>query len=223
MNEDCPIFDTGEGQSNLFPSLDVSNYEYEVKTLDIGDFVLSERCCGEIKRVSYTGNDLKSSLFDGRLYEQSEQRRDNYEINIMIIEITSKKKLFDEHFTKQHLQSLEFSLIIDFNTHVYYTESTKDTIELIYKIWERLKKGKRYVTPINKRKIPFTLKQKQIRFISGLLGIGKIKATELIQDWGTPMNVFDWIVNDDKSKYKVEGFDKEFFYRNQELLLIPKK
>ena len=165
---DCPIFDERERRSDLFPTLYKLYLDHKVETLDIGDFILSERCCGEIKRITFTEHDLKDSLFDGRLYEQSEQRRDNYEINIMIIQITSRKKLFDEHFTKQHLKSVEFSLIIDFNTHVYYTESTIDTINLIYKIWERLKKGKRYVTPINKRKIPFTLKQKQIRFISGL-------------------------------------------------------
>jgi len=215
---DCPIFDEKERASDLFPTLDEQDREYIIKTLDIGDFVLSERCCGEIKRVSYTGNDLKSSLFDGRLYEQSEQRRDNYEINIMIIEITSKHKLFDQHFTKQHLKSLEFSLIIDFNTHVYYTESTKGTIELIYKIWEKLKKGKRYVTPINKRKIPFTLKQKQIRFISGLLDVGKLKATELIRDWGNPLEVIAWIFKEKDDQYKVEGFDKEFFKKNRDLL-----
>ncbi|MHA1277067.1 MAG: ERCC4 domain-containing protein [Candidatus Helarchaeota archaeon] len=212
-----PIFDTREEASGLFSYLDSKGLDYKVEQLEIGDCIVSERCCIEIKRIDKNYNDLKDSLFDGRLYAQSQQRRDNYELSIMIIEINDRSGMIDHKFTKRHWESVEFSLEIDFNTHVYHTYSMKETVRLIYKLYKRLQKGKRYVTPINKKKIPLTLREKRIRFISGLLDVGEKHGTMLIDVFKTPARVIKWI-SLDGAILKLKGFDKKFFEKNKELI-----
>ena len=56
--------------------------EVEIKTLDVGDFILSSKVAVERKR----GDDFASSLFDGRLFEQLIRLTEAFDAPLVILE-----------------------------------------------------------------------------------------------------------------------------------------
>lgn len=219
-NHDAPLFDLREAASDLFPTLDEMGLPFRTGTLEIGDCLPSLDCAIEIKRVSHKSNDLRESLFDGRMNTQAEARRDNFRLSILIIQTEKGAHPFGRGFTRATWETIKWNLKYDWNCHLESTHSTKETIDLIYNIWDHLKRGKRFMTAVNKTKVPLTLKEKQIRLLSGLRDCGKKKATELINDWQTPMATFNWICREDTPhKFQIEGFGPEFFKKNQQLLV----
>jgi ERCC4-type nuclease len=212
-----PIFDDREMASGLFDLLDKMNKSYKRATLNIGDCIISNRVCIEIKRATFTGNDLFESLKDDRIHEQSKNRHANYEINYMIIEILKGANIFNQFFTEKHFKSLCQTLELSFDTHIKISDSPEETIELIYDLWEREKKGVKYVAPINKEPYPKSLRDQQIYLLSGLDGCGDKKAEVLLKAFQSPARVFAWIINPEG--VKIENFGPKFFEKNKKILL----
>jgi DNA excision repair protein ERCC-4 len=232
----APIFDERERASGLLDYLFDHNLPYTVCTLAKGDFTVSDRVGGEIKRIkkkkkedARAENDLVSSIFDGRIYDQISGLRELYQINILILEIENGATLFTTDFTDEGWKSLRLELEICFNTHIFKTSSKEETADLIYSFWEREKKGEHFIAPTNKQPKPKSLKDQQIYFLSGLCDVGYEKAKELINTYSTPLNIIDAIIKTPieytpsgtpkKPKDAPHGFGAQFFLKNQSLLL----
>ncbi len=213
-------FDTREKRSGIFKDMRKypKKYPFAVEQLEIGDVNIGNIAALEIKRVSYTSNDLKASVFDRRSVKQSKQRRDRFFLNIVIIEITNRQNMIDHKFTKQHWESTEFHLEIDFGSIIYHTYSQKETIKLIYKIRDRIMKFPNGREPEvgMVRKIPLTLHQKQIRFLSGLLDVGDKMAIKLLDLYKNPANVIN-AIGSGKVK-EIYGIADKFILKNRELI-----
>ena len=54
----------------------------ETKTLEVGDFIISDDCVVELKKVP----DFVNSLVDGRLFSQAKELRENFKKPLYIIE-----------------------------------------------------------------------------------------------------------------------------------------
>jgi len=208
-------------------------------TLIIGDFTVSKDLVGEIKRIKkrmYNGknhNDLVSSLYDNRAYTQADKMDKNYTKRVLIIEIEKGASLYTSHFKENHWASLRLSLELDFNIHIYLTENEDETIDLIYSLWKKEKKGKHYVSPCNKKPRPKKLRDQQLYFLSGLLNIGDEKTNELLTLYKTPLNIIALIIDtiiprtkSGKPKRPVDapkGYGASFFISNQKLLISETK
>jgi len=233
---DAPSFDDRERASGLISYLEQLGYPFLVEQRLIGDCAISNRIVYEIKRVSLNGsNDLRSSLFDDRIHQQSKSRHENYEINILIIEIEKVGENianpFDSAFTPQHLKSLRQTLELSFDCHVHFTSSMKETVDLIYADWEHEKKGKKYISDCNPAPRPKTFREQQIYFLSGLLNIGDKSALELLDYFKTPIEIIKWIIQTELQYTKtgnpkspvlpqgLSGYGHTFFEKNQTLLL----
>ena len=76
------LIDDREHQSKVGHYLKELGAEIELKRLDVGDYVISDRCVIERKR----GDDFASSLFDKRLFDQIVRMKDVYDIVVLCIE-----------------------------------------------------------------------------------------------------------------------------------------
>ena len=226
---DAPIWDKGR-EAECIMRVKERGLPLQEEQLLIGDVVISERVCFEIKRVTSTVNDIKASLFDDRIHQQSKDRQENYPINTMIFQIEDKQKLTDAKFRGSQLRSLMKTLELSFDTHIHITESTDETIDLIYEYWEHEKKGVKYVSPCNKTPKGKTLPEQQLYLLSGLIDCGDVSVLELLNHFKTPMNVFLWIMNMSITftvsgnprkpvlPAGLMGYGPQFFLKNQLLL-----
>lgn len=218
----------------------------------IGDFQLSTRVCGEIKRIKFGSstdfesyNDLAASLKDDRVHYQSADRHNLFEVNYLILEIQQIEDPKTHEirtapitcgwFDMQKLESLLLTLELSFDVHIKVTHSMKETAELIYILYNHELKGEKFVEPTNPEPRPKTLYEQQIYFLSGLLGCGYKKAVQLLEVDITPLAVIKRI-RDTKllttksgnpkgidPEVPVKGFGYTFFVENQALLLLDGK
>lgn len=226
---DGPIFDKGR-EEPLIRRIKERILPIREEQLLIGDCAISERVVIEIKRVTSNVNDIRSSLFDDRIHQQSKNRHENYEINILILQIEDKRNLYDDHFKVKQMRTLMNTIMLSFNSHIIITESDDETIDIIYELWDHERKGIKYVSACNKQPKPKLLVEKQIYLLSGLEDVGEKKTFELIQYFKNPMNVFKWIVNTIISFTQsgnartpelpsgLIGYGPQFFLKNQKIL-----
>ena len=236
---DAPIIDVRE--EALIRYLETTNKPYNVAQLLIGDFALSERACGEVKRVKVRPpygkfeeyNDVWASLIDGRLYRQAKNRHDNYERNFAIVEVESGAEFFSLSFTNDHWQSILITLSLSFECPVILSGSMEETVSIIYEAWEKEKAGEHYVSPYIKRPAATTLGDYQRNLLMGLLNVGEQKALDLLDLFNTPFAVINWIYqaqvqytkSGNPKQFKkdhpsfVQGFGPSFFLENQRLLM----
>lgn len=210
-------------------------FDIEVVELQIGDAQVSDSHCFEIKRISkqynpheqHNNNDLQSSLWDGRLYEQTIQRQ-SFAWSGIILEIESGAKVTNPHFSKATLDDIIDDLCFNHNQHILYSTGFEETLQILIKcLLKSLKKGDHH-DPTNKDKRPTSLIDQQRYFLSGLKGIGKKASLELITLFKTPLAVLKWIcettfIYTKNGKIKgttsnVSGFGPTFFQENQNLL-----
>ena len=238
---DAPLIDERERQSDLFQRLDARDLPYKRTTLHKGDFTVSQRVGGEIKRVKKINhfvkkeldiedyNDLYASLKDERIYSEIGGLEELYDINVLIVQIEEGADFITPLFPMKAWQSLTLSLEIGYNTHIYKTQTTDETIDLIYALWERERKGKHYESASNKKPRPKSLFKRQQYLLSGLEDVGDKNSAQLLKEYETPFNIFKEIVNTQVSftkggnprrpKNAPPGFGAKFFLKNQELLL----
>ena len=228
-----PIFDNREPQK-MFDILDLHyEYPYQKEQLLIGDVVLSQDAVIEIKRVELSGNhDLKASLHDDRIHKQAKARQENYKWNALIILIENDTGLlFDPYFTPKHWESLQMTMKVQFNSHLFLVQSEERLISLIYAIWDKVKEGPYYVDPCNKtpRPNPIELYDNQMYLLSGLYDLGKEKCKVLLDHFKYPILIIKWILftkintslkhpKISETSVRIPGFGPKFFLKNQKLL-----
>lgn len=235
-----PIFDFRERKSGLLDKMEELKYPFHEERLNKGDWTVSNRVGGEIKRIKKTDpfikkqkniddySDLFASIKDGRIFTEINGLEELYEINVLIIQIEKGSDFYNRWFTAESWKSLQLDLEIESNTHIFKTHSHEETIDLIYSIWEREKKGKHYDPPINKEPRPKTLYEKQRYLLSGLEDVGAVKTKELLDYYNTPIGVFNSILTQEiqftssgkpkKIKGAPQGYGPKFFLKNKELL-----
>lgn len=226
-----PIFDTREAL--LLKTVDQMKLPYRVDQLLIGDIAISDRVIVERKAIYGAANDLRASLFDGndRIHVQAKDRAEKYPINIIILEIGADSPVTDYYFDDQRCRSLLLTMELSFNSHIHITHSAKETIELIYSLWEHEKKGVKVVSATNKQPRPKLLREQQIYFLSGLIELGDVKTLQLLSYFQNPYRVIQWLLMT-KIEYTksgnpkspdlpetLKGFGPQFFLKNQQLLL----
>jgi Fanconi anemia group M protein len=82
MKELKVIVDQRERNTELLDALEKHGLEVKFATLQIGDYIVSDRVCIERKTVS----DFEGSLINGRLFEQIKRMKENYQMPLLIIE-----------------------------------------------------------------------------------------------------------------------------------------
>lgn len=197
------------------------NIEHKIDRLFIADAQVSSRLPIEIKRIFYNDNgevvnDVMASLIDSRYREQSENRKEIYELNAVIIQISVKDcDLFNKSFTYNRFMGFVISIQYRYHSMFFLTDDQDGTIDIILALHKRENEAG-ISDPINRPPKPKTLYQRQRYFIAGLIGAGKKIVDELFIEYHTPINILASIING--QIINVKGIGKIFLKSNKELL-----
>ncbi len=150
------------------------------ENLEIGDFICSDRVVIERKAHS----DFVSSIIDGRLFEQIENMKRNFEKNIVLVEGSSDRKI-NENALKAAL-----AVMATDGVSVISTKNPKDTAKTIFWIAKKEQEEKKKGIGFRVGKKPMEEAKLKEMVVAGLPGISSIISKRLLENFGTVEKVF---------------------------------
>ena len=156
--------------------------QVSLETLDVGDYILSDRVAVERKTVT----DFLDSLLDGErsLFQQVGDLADNYDRPIVIVEGGDVLSERDVH--PNAVRGALASLAVDFHASVLFTQDATDTAALLAIIAEREQQRSGGRTPSTHGvKGGRTIAEQQEYVISSIADIGPITARGLLEELGS--------------------------------------
>ena len=177
------VADERENKSGIPNLLKGIGINLEIKTLPIGDYIVAPETIVERKSIS----DLVSSVFDGRLFDQCNRMKENFQFPIIIIEGNTDKieELVETPFVFYGAVS---SVAIDFKIPIISTPNASHTAKLLVSMCSRKDTTKGpFIKKIRKSD---DVQKQQLSVISSLPGVGEKIAIRKLEKFGTPLKVF---------------------------------
>ena len=153
----------------------------ERRTLEIGDFICSDRVVIERK----TRNDFESSVIDGRLFNQLQNLITNYQRVIIIVEGEESARIIG----KEALLGAYVSIISDYGAALFFTRDLKKTVELIYAIAKHEQLSKKRPLRIYAKRKTFNLSESQRAIIETFPMLGPKLSKLLLEHFGNIENI----------------------------------
>ncbi|HWH08658.1 MAG TPA: DEAD/DEAH box helicase, partial [Candidatus Thermoplasmatota archaeon] len=166
------------------------------ETLEVGDYVLSDRIAVERKEAS----DFATSLIDGRLFPQAKALRDAYSTGILVVEgegLFTARRIGDEA-----IWSALASLATDFHLSVFMTKDAAETARLLASIARREQQKEQRPLAVRAGKGPMSDDERLRYLVEGLPGVSAVLARRLLEEFGTVREIANAKVEDLR---KVEG------------------
>lgn len=156
----------------------------EEKMLLVGDVVINNVLCIEHKTIS----DFISSVFDGRLFTQIEEMKNNYPHSYIIVS-ESMSNLLNLANDKNCYNAIKAAIGSCFirSCPIIFCDNLPNMCEIIKILGEKLTDGKNRTIPITKTSI----EDNQLRLVCSLPGISQKRGQDLLNKFGSPMNVFN--------------------------------
>lgn len=173
--------DMRETRSAVVKHLEESRASLNIKTLEVGDYVLSDRVCVERK----TADDFLDTLFGaGRgLFEQIIAMKHSYMRPLLIIEgegLYTKRRI-----SPSVIHGVLASIAIDYGLPILFTASEAETAAILYSIARREQlERKRSVNP-HAQKSSHTLTERQEYLVSAISEVGPVIAKNLLKHFGS--------------------------------------
>ena len=181
------IVDHRELRSAVTKNLEEKGLRIKVKTLNVGDYVVSDRVCIERK----TDIDLLDSLFtkERDIFKQMSNLRRAYERPILLIE-------GEDLYTRRNvhpnaIRGALSSIIVDFGVSILMSRDSEDTAGLIYSMARREQKRNRRLPSLHDDKTSKTVREKQEYLVSSLPNVGLQTAKSLLFHFGSVRSVFN--------------------------------
>ncbi len=202
------IVDSREKNSKILFYLKKEGIELEFKQLDCGDYILSDRVALEYKK----GDDLLSSIIDGRLFEQLGSLTNAYQIPILLIEGFPSGGIHPEA-----IAGALSSFVIDFGASIIQTQNSEESAAIIKRIAMREQKTKKRKPLIRKSMKMGNPNENAIQVISSFPGINRTLATRLLENLGSIRKITN--ASEDELK-EIEGLGVK---KSQKLVDISTK
>jgi ERCC4-type nuclease len=198
MKEVKVIVDQRERNPEIADAFSALGIEADVRTIPVGDYIASERVGIERKTVS----DFESSIINGRLFDQIERLKQNYEFPILILEGDR-----DNFRLKSNvINGTIVAIFIDYGVAVICSDSPTHTAELIASIAKREQNGKARTPSAKGGMRAYTHEQFQEYIIGNLPGVGEKLAKALLKHFKSVRNIAN---ADTKELTKVEKIGKK--------------
>ncbi|MEK9788971.1 MAG: ERCC4 domain-containing protein [Candidatus Woesearchaeota archaeon] len=181
------FIDNREKKSGIGFDLNKLKIDYEFCKLDIGDYLLSEKCIVERKTIS----DFLASLIDGRLFNQAKNLKDNFDKVLIIVEGDSSELYWSRDISENAIISALLSLKLDYGISVIYSEDIEFTSIILKNLLRREYREKNDVLSFRIGKRFWTLEEEQKYLIEGLPGVGPKLASALLDEFKTPEKIFN--------------------------------
>lgn len=177
------VLDQREIRSTVARSLEKMGINIVVKTLEVGDYIVSNRTAIERK----SAEDFVSSLLDRDLFRQISDLAGAYDKPILIIE---GEGLFTSRMLNPNaIHGTLVSLVLDFGVSVLYTRDPEDTASLISILAKREQVDEKREISVHGKKSSMLLSQQQEYIVSSISDIGPNAARNLLEHFGTVENV----------------------------------
>jgi Fanconi anemia group M protein len=173
--------DSREMRSGVARALEDMKVVLQIKTLEVGDYVLSDRVCVERK----TADDFLNTLFgaDRSLFEQIIAMKHSYMRPLLIIEgegLYTKRRI-----SPAVIQGVLASICIDYGVPVMFTRDEVETAAYLYSIARREQvERKRNVNP-HAQKSSQTMAERQEYLVSAISEVGPVIARNLLRHFGS--------------------------------------
>ncbi len=174
------FIDQREIRSTVARELEKLGVEIILRTLEVGDYVISDRVGIERK----TAEDFLSTLMDGRdLFGQISDLVRTFERPLLIIEGEGLYTTRQIH--PNAIRGVLASITIDFGVPVIFSRDEEDTAALISVMAKREQAGAKKDINLHGKKTSLTLKEQQEYVISSLPEIGPAVARNLLRHFGS--------------------------------------
>lgn len=176
------IADERERKSGIPGLLKEIGIDLEVRTLEIGDYIVAPETVVERKSI----RDLLSSVFDGRLFSQCARLKKNFERPAVLMEgnIDEIDNIVENPMIFYGAVS---TIVIEFGIPVIPTPSALHTAKMLVAMAtnrDRSASRKPYLKRIKKSS---DLEQQQLSILCSLPGVGERFAERMLQRFGTPI------------------------------------
>jgi len=207
------VVDERERKSGIPDLLRAVGINIEMKTLQIGDYIVAPETVVERKSIK----DLISSVFDGRLFDQCNRLKEHFQFPIIlmegnvdeIIEITENPLIF---------YGAVSSIALDFKIPIIATPSADHTAKLLISMCSRkdIPKGP-FLKKIKKSN---DIQRQQLAALSSLPGVGEKLSVRMLEKFGSPLKVFN---ASSTELAKVEGLGNARAKKIKKMLEIKSK
>ncbi len=207
------VVDERERKSGIPDLLRAVGINIEMKTLQIGDYIVAPETVVERKSIK----DLISSVFDGRLFDQCNRLKEHFQFPIIlmegnvdeIIEITENPLIF---------YGAVSSVALDFKIPIIATPSADHTAKLLISMCSRkdIPKGP-FLKKIKKSN---DIQRQQLVALSSLPGVGEKLSVRMLEKFGSPLKVFN---ASSTELAKVEGLGNARAKKIKKMLEIKSK
>jgi ERCC4-type nuclease len=163
-------------------SLEALGAEVEVRQLEIGDYLLSDRLVVERK----TRADFESSIFDGRLFSQAASLVEAMPRVVLIVEGDAPG---ESHLSRQALLGAYASLISDFGCALFFTRTPSATAEMLFSLACHEQLAKSRAQPVYAKRKARSVSDQKRAVVESLPGVGPTLAEALLKYFDTVENV----------------------------------
>ena len=176
------IIDDREKKSGIPKLLTAIGINTEIKTLQIGDYIVGPETVVERKSIQ----DLVSSVFDGRLFDQCSRLKEHFQNPILLVEGNVDEI---ESITENPLvfYGALSTIAIDFKIPIIPTPNAYHTAKLLASMCSRKNAIKGPF--IKKIKKSSDLQKQQLSVLCSLPGVGEKTAIRMLEKFGTPLKV----------------------------------
>jgi Fanconi anemia group M protein len=175
------LVDQRERNSELIEALKAIGVEVEMKTLPVGDYVLSDRVCIERKTVQ----DFESSMMSGRLFDQIDRLKKSYPSPMLLLE--GDRSTF--RLKSRAINGAIATLYIDYGIVVISAHSASDAAEIIASMAAHEQSGEKREPSLKGSARAYTHEQFQEYVIGNLPGVGPKLAKALLSHFGSVRGV----------------------------------
>jgi Fanconi anemia group M protein len=194
------IIDSRESSSPIIKELSKFDLSIELKSLEIGDYVLSDRIVIEKK----TTEDFIASIVDGRLFNQLIKLKNTYESPLVIIEGES---LYTSRAIRlESIMGAIASVIIDYKIPIIWTRNPIETASLLFHIAKREQLKEKHEPRIRYESKPKSLDEIKEYIVAGLPHINTTLAKRLLKRFKTVEKIF---TASEKELQEVDGIGKK--------------
>ncbi|MBS7658704.1 MAG: ERCC4 domain-containing protein [Candidatus Bathyarchaeia archaeon] len=203
------IADSRELNSKVINELSKLGAIVELKALECGDFILSNRIIVERK----TSEDFCSSILDGRLFEQAKKMKECCEKPVILIE--GNPLSTERNLNPKAIMGAISSLIADFNLSLVSTRDYFESALFLFSLAKREQITERREPRIRSEKKPLSLTALQEYLVSGLPNVNVKIARRLLRKFKTVEKVF---TAPEEELRKVEGIGEKISRKIRKVL-----
>ncbi|MHA2314042.1 MAG: DEAD/DEAH box helicase [Candidatus Hermodarchaeia archaeon] len=172
------IVDNRELRSPITKALKELEVRLDVETLEVGDYILSDRVAVEAK----TADDFAQSIIDRRLFAQLSTLKENFAIPLLLI--TGASLYGSSAINPAAVRGALSSSIVDFNVPVVNVKNPKEAAALLFTIARR--EQTEYKRPIGLRgkKPVLSMAALQEYIVASLPGVNTTLSKRLLTQFG---------------------------------------